>query len=164
MPNIQADIQARIEQEVKKHVLTAWQEIGRECFDQAQLDVPVDTGYLKSTGTIVNLGGDSILISYKAPYAREVEFGREAQVAVPYVTTYMGKTKGGTRKQITRTYLGKKPVYSNKQGKWITVDTTKKREGKHFLYNALFTVFQEMMGTGGLTGKIPTKIEIKGKN
>lgn len=53
-------------------------------FDASQDLCPVDTGFLKASGSIRDTG-DDVEIGYEAPYASFVEFGTYKMAAQPYL-------------------------------------------------------------------------------
>ena len=118
-------------------------EIGLEAFRMSQDRVPVQTGYLKASGSYNSLKG-GFLIEYTADYAEKVEYGNEDQA--PVQTEYVQNVRAHKRvlssgkavmvKSHRKKFgAGLKPTFVN--GKWRTFDSNRVIVGRRFLSSSI---------------------------
>lgn len=102
---------------------------------------PICTGNLRNSGSLKKYSNKSITVTFSAPYAKEIENGRQASGAVHRVTY----RRNG--KEISYDLPpGMKPFLmrcGDSIGQWRRVDLSNSTPGVHFLRNAYKDVFQE---------------------
>lgn len=108
---------------------------------RAQEYVPVCTGRLKKSAAKVKWSDKRITVRFNAPYAKEVEEGRQGTGAV-WTTTYVRKGK-----EISYQHPpGMKPMMIQcgpLAGQWRRSDFSESKPGVYYLRNAYRDVFEE---------------------
>ena len=143
--------QGRLEQ----IITAAFQTWGGAVFAESQRRVPVVTGQLKASGSIM-FPPDSFELTYNTPYAIDVESGRRkstgavsSQPWIQRVPAHIRRTKKG-RIHIaahTKTYLeGRKPVRMA-DGQWRVFTPAMVSKGRHFLGGALKSILKITLST-----------------
>lgn len=170
--------------EVEDRITKALLELGDSVFARSQALVPVQTGELKRSGSS-GIYGNHFRVEYTAPYAADVEFGRNQprDDDAPYAEEEERSEKTlipskRHRRTITRGKNRGKKVWVMKHWKtfknynvpiqvgeneYRTINSLAKTEGRHFLGNALEEILDETLGVAkGLEGKIiASKIIVK---
>lgn len=130
------------QRQIEIQINTAIGKMVEQIFTLSQQRVPVQTGRLKASGSF-KLGKADFRISYTAPYARTVEFGRPAASSIG---SYTSKIKNHTRttpsgKKVrvrahTKTYTTGKPTKFN-DGTWAVINPNQAVTGRQFLTSSV---------------------------
>ena len=167
-----AEYQTQIEQIITDAITV----LGYKVFDTSQKYVPVVTGKLQRSGNIATQA-NGFEIEYTAPYAQDVEFGRNQPrdpsldpepVVQPSPETTIwskghkrtikrGKNRGQkyTVKGHTKTFKNYNIPIQVGEDEYRTINSTYKTQGRHYLGNALEDVFKDALTIqDGLEGSI----------
>tara|TARA_R100000808_G_scaffold22713_1_gene49594 strand:+ start:910 stop:1404 length:495 start_codon:yes stop_codon:yes gene_type:complete len=145
--------------------ITAYiQRLAHAVFVESQKNVPVSSGYLKQSGkSFVNQ--NRIVIEYTAPYAKDVEEGRDG-LSGGYVTpSDRGRAVFG-RLQKREYRGGARPVpvgVKYNEGApdvaWRTLDLSQPTEGHYFIEKAFKKIFGDGRRSNLGAGKLPKQMQ-----
>lgn len=151
-------IDQRTYQAIKKAIILGIQRNGNRIFlrslDTAGCFVPVDTGFLKSTGSVDHLS-NGVEIKFAAPYSSDVEFGHEDRpintTQRVYVRTYRRKdgsvVNGHWVEYKSKKVISWRPKISKfERGEriWRVLDKEPAQKGQLFLTRATIEKIQDL--------------------